>query len=68
MYECVCVCVWVCCFIASRIGQGGVGRRGQERVTVCKVACFIATRIALDERRNGVVRLDKMSAREGAEQ
>lgn len=60
---CMCGCVVL---LRAESGKGGV-RRGQERVTVCKVACFIATRIALDERRNGVVRLDKMSAREGAE-
>lgn len=38
-------------------GERGLRAGEQERVTVCKVACFIATpRIALDERRNGVVR------------
>lgn len=60
MYVCECGCVVL---LRAELE----GRREQERVTVCKVACFIATRIALDERRNGVVRLDKMSAREGAE-
>lgn len=48
---CVCGCVLFYCD-----PNWARGEREQERVTVCKVACFIATRIALDERRNGVVR------------